>query len=76
MSDAVNPKHYKVGSVEPINLIDSMSLGFYEGNIVKYVSRWKHKNGLEDLRKAQWYLERLIKNVDLECTCSSDKTLV
>ena len=62
MSDAVNPKHYKTGKVEPIDLIDSMNLGFYEGNVVKYVARWKAKNGLEDLRKAQWYLERLIKN--------------
>ena len=60
MDDAVNPKHYKTGSVEPIDLIDSMDLGFYEANIVKYVSRWKAKNGLEDLRKAKWYLDRLI----------------
>jgi len=33
---------------------------YLEGNIVKYVSRYKHKNGLEDLKKAKWYLERLI----------------
>lgn len=63
-SDSVNPKHYKQGQVEPIDLIDSMNLGFYEGNIVKYVSRWKEKGGVTDLLKAKWYLERLISKND------------
>jgi len=36
-------------------------MGFLEGNIVKYIARYKHKNGLEDLKKAEWYLQRLIK---------------
>ena len=35
------------------------------GNILKYMCRWKHKNGLQDLRKAQWYLDHLIKHVEL-----------
>ena len=36
------------------------------GNIIKYILRWKHKNGLEDLRKAKWYLEHLINEVEKE----------
>lgn len=66
MSDAINPNHYKKGLIEPIDLIESLSLGFCEGNIVKYVSRWRHKNGLEDLHKALWYLERLIEKESKE----------
>jgi hypothetical protein len=62
MSDNIKPNHYKGSDVQPIDLIDSMDLSFYEGNIVKYVSRWKNKNGVEDLIKAKWYLERLINN--------------
>lgn len=34
------------------------------GNIIKYICRWKHKNGVEDLKKAKWYLEHLIKEVE------------
>jgi hypothetical protein len=55
----MNPTHYQ-GKVEPIDLIDAHNLGFYEANIVKYITRWKKKNGLEDLKKAKWYLDRLI----------------
>ncbi len=59
-----HPSYYNQG-IEIIDFIDSHNLGFYEGNIVKYVVRAKHKdNELEDLKKAQWYLERLIKNIE------------
>ena len=37
-------------------------MSFLEGNVVKYVTRYKMKNGLEDLKKAQWYLNRIIEN--------------
>lgn len=53
------PEHYK-GVVEPIELIEAQGLGFHEGNIVKYVTRWQKKGGLHDLEKAKWYIERLI----------------
>jgi hypothetical protein len=60
-NDEVNhPKHYNQGKIETIDYIEGM--GYIEGNIIKYVSRYKHKNGLEDLKKAKWYLDRLIKN--------------
>lgn len=63
--EAVNgPAHYGGrGSVyEAINVIEAYGMGFCDGNVLKYLLRYKKKNGLEDLRKAQWYLERLIDN--------------
>jgi hypothetical protein len=62
MSENVNhPSHYTQGSLEVIDAIEGLELGFHAGNVVKYVSRYKHKNGIEDLRKAAWYLNRLIE---------------
>lgn len=56
-----HPSHYNAGSIEVIDAIDDWSLGFYEGNVVKYVARAKHKGTeLDDLKKARWYLDRLI----------------
>ena len=65
--DPVNqPPHYKVGGeIECIDYI-YQQLGaegiktYLEGNILKYMHRWRFKNGVEDLRKARWYLEKLI----------------
>lgn len=57
---AINPNHYKQGNIEVIEYILDQKFSYLEGNIIKYVSRYKNKNGLEDLKKAQWYLERLI----------------
>jgi len=62
MSETVNhPAHYNTGKIEVIEAIEDWGLGFHAGNVVKYVARYKHKNGLEDLRKAAWYLNRLIE---------------
>lgn len=66
-SDIVNhPKHYTQGKIECIDAIEA-AVSELSGldavctaNVIKYVWRWKHKNGLQDLRKAQWYLEKLI----------------
>ena len=58
-----HPKHYNQGGIELVNIVDSYQLGFYEGNIVKYVVRSGKKPGnskLQDLKKAQWYLNYLI----------------
>jgi hypothetical protein len=64
-SDPVNPSHYKQGSIECIEAIKSaLGLGFIAylwGNILKYLWRWPNKNGIEDLKKARWYLDRLIQ---------------
>ena len=66
--DAINhPKHYNKG-IETTDYICSWDMDFCEGNVEKYVTRWKYKNGIEDLRKAQWYLNKLIKDYDNEQT--------
>lgn len=61
--DPVNhPPHYTQGIIEPIDAIESWSLGFCLGNVVKYIARAGHKGDrLQDLRKARWYLEREIQ---------------
>ena len=53
--------HYKEKTIEPWDFIAANNLGFFEGNIVKYLSRWRDKNGVEDLLKAQHYLDKLIE---------------
>lgn len=60
IADAIDPKHYKQGNIEVIDFILDQKFNYLEGNIIKYVSRYKAKNGLEDLNKAQWYLKELI----------------
>ena len=64
-----HPSHYTQGKYEVIDYIeDKLSKeelqGYCVGNVLKYVSRFKHKNGLEDLKKAEWYLNRLITNME------------
>lgn len=58
--EQVGGTHYDTLKIEPIDYIEANNLDFHEGNIIKYVTRWKTKNGLEDLKKAKWYIERLI----------------
>ena len=53
--------HYKSKAVQPWDYIVANNLGYLEGNIVKYVSRWKDKGGIEDLKKARHYLDKLIE---------------
>jgi hypothetical protein len=60
MKDAPSSEHYKNCSIEPITYIEANNLSFHAGNVVKYVSRYKHKNGIDDLLKARWYIDRLI----------------
>jgi hypothetical protein len=55
-----NPDYYTKGSTQAIDYIMDKKMSFVEGNIIKYVTRYKEKNGIEDLRKAKWYLNRLI----------------
>lgn len=54
--------HYRKLEIEPIDFIKANSLDFFQGNIIKYVCRYKYKDGMKDLKKALDYLERLIKN--------------
>ena len=70
--DIINhPKHYKLGNgIETIDIIQSATSeikgieAVCVGNILKYVCRYSKKNGLEDLKKAQWYLNHLIKKME------------
>ena len=61
MDSKIVPEHYKQGSIEPIDYIIANNLNFIEGNIIKYITRYKYKNGLEDLKKAQFYINKLIE---------------
>ena len=53
--------HYKKQPIQPWDYIAANNLGYFEGNVVKYVSRWKDKGGIEDLRKARHYIDKLIE---------------
>lgn len=64
--DNINPSHYTFGGIETISYLEAKMTsdefrGFLKGNVLKYVSREAEKNGLEDLKKARWYLERFIE---------------
>lgn len=57
----INGNHYKDKGIQPIVYIHANDLGFCEGNVVKYVTRWREKGGKADLEKAIHYLELLIQ---------------
>ena len=73
--DMVNkPPHYQTKTgLETIDVVEAFTDGLNgieatdTGNVIKYICRWKKKNGLQDLQKAQWYLNHLIKHVEKEC---------
>ena len=60
-SKQVGGDHYAVMKIQPIDFILANELGFCEGNVIKYLCRYKRKNGLEDLKKARQYLDFLIE---------------
>ena len=57
----VGGSHYKDKAIQPIEYIHANGIGFCEGNVIKYVTRWKGKNGVADLEKARHYLDILIQ---------------
>lgn len=59
----VGGSHYK-GGIEPWDFIIANNIGFMEGSIIKYVARHTKKNGIEDLKKAQHFLEKLIESME------------
>jgi hypothetical protein len=64
-----HPSHYNQGKYEAIDVIEDWKLDFCLGNTVKYISRYKYKNTpIDDLKKAKWYLERAIQNLEKEKT--------
>ena len=66
MREQIGGTHYSDLAIEPIDFITANNLGFCEGNVIKYISRWKAKNGVEDLKKARWYIDFLIESFENE----------
>lgn len=70
--DNINPKHYRYSSFETIDVIKDVTEDLTgiqavdTANVIKYITRWPRKNGLEDLKKARWYLDHLIKTLEEE----------
>lgn len=62
-SDPVNPQHYKRHAIEPWDYVAANELGYFEGSAIKYITRWRYKNGVTDLKKAVAFINKLI---DLE----------
>ncbi len=56
----VGGTHYQI-AIQPWDYIAANNLGYFEGNVVKYVSRWRDKGGIDDLRKAKHYIDKLIE---------------
>lgn len=59
----VDGNHYKDLVIQPVEYIHANKVPYFEGNVIKYVTRWRNKNGIADLEKAKHYIELLI---DLE----------
>ena len=57
----VGGSHYKAMKIQPVEFIHANGIGYFEGNVIKYVTRWRAKNGIDDLRKARHYLDLLIE---------------
>ena len=60
--DNINPDHYDNSGIDVIDFCQAKNLDFMQGNVIKYVFRYKNKNGLEDLEKAKEYIDRMIEN--------------
>lgn len=61
LSQQIGGDHYRQGEIQPIEYIHANNMDFFSGNVVKYITRWKYKNGLEDLKKAKHYIELLME---------------
>lgn len=61
LSQQIGGSHYKDFAIQPVEFIYRNSLGFCEGNVVKYICRYKSKGGIDDLKKSKHYIEMLIE---------------
>lgn len=75
MNDAVNhPQHYTQGGIECIDALEAATVGLTgieavcTANAIKYLWRWKFKNGAEDIRKAIWYLNKLLSKLEAKAS--------
>ena len=61
LTTQVGGNHYKDMPIQPVEYIHKNGIGYFEGCVIKYVSRWRKKNGVEDLKKARHFLDLLIE---------------
>ena len=61
MNQKINPTHYKQGKIEVIDFIIDQKMDYLTANVQKYISRWRFKDGVCDLKKARWFLDKLIE---------------
>ena len=67
--------HYKDLQIQPVEYIHANELGYFEGNVLKYITRWKSKGGIGDLEKAKHYIELLIElETEKQAVDAMDKT--
>lgn len=71
MDNVNHPNHYNMGKIEVIKIQEDQLnaeeyRGYIKGQVIKYITRERYKNGLEDLKKAAWYLNRLIQKMEKE----------
>ena len=70
----VGGTHYKDLPIQPVEYIYRNNVGFFEGNVIKYVSRWRSKGGVSDLKKARHYLDMLIEYQEQEQTSGNTQS--
>ena len=61
LQQQVGGNHYKDCTIQPVEYIHANGIGYFEGNVIKYVTRWRAKNGVADLEKARHYIDLLIE---------------
>lgn len=61
LATQVGGRHYKDMKIQPVEYIHANGIGYFEGNVIKYISRWRAKNGVADLQKARHYIDLLIE---------------
>ena len=61
VNQEINPAHYKQGKIEVIDFIIDQKMDYLTANVQKYISRWRFKDGVCDLKKAKWFLDKLIE---------------
>jgi hypothetical protein len=61
LTQQVAGTHYRDMVIQPVEYVHANGLGYFEGNVIKYVSRWRKKGGLSDLEKAKHYIQLLIE---------------
>ena len=64
----VGGNHYKDLVIQPVEYIHANKIGYFEGNVIKYVSRWRAKNGIADLEKAKHYIDLLIEQENMNAS--------